>query len=230
MTSEALAKLVGVTKRYGRREALHELSLALYPGQVVGLLGLNGAGKTTLLKLLAGLLCPSAGRVEVLGRPPRAARGRIAFLPEGEGLYPWLTPADGARMMGGLYADFRPRRYWELVDFLEVPARSFKALSKGQQGRLRLAMTLARDAALYLLDEPLAGVDLLSRDRILRALVREWREEAAVVLSTHEVAEAEGMFDRVVFLKEGRVVLDAYAEDLRVRGKSVVEVFREVLA
>lgn len=230
MASEVLARFEGVSKRYVVREGLHGFSLELPQGQAVGLLGLNGAGKTTALKLLAGLLVPTAGRVEVLGQRPREARAHIAFLAESDGLYPWLTPADGERMMKGLYPDFRPGRYKELLAFLEVPARPIKTLSKGQQGRLRLALALAREAKLYLLDEPLAGIDLISRDRILRALVQEWRAEATVVLSTHEVAEAEGIFDRAVFLKEGKLILDAQAEDLRSQGKSVVDMFKEVLA
>jgi ABC-2 type transport system ATP-binding protein len=103
-------------------------------------------------------------------------------------------------------------------------------MSKGQKARLRLAMVLAREARLYLLDEPLSGIDIISRDRILKSLIREWREDACLVLSTHEVAEAEGIFERVVLLKEGKLVLDAMAEDLRAQGKSVKDAFIEVLA
>lgn len=225
-----LVSLEGVHKRYGGREGVEGISLALPAGQAVGLLGLNGAGKTTLLKLMAGLLWPDRGRVEVLGHPPRLARARIAYLPERDGLPAWLTPWEAARMMAGLYPDFRPRRYREVLDFLEVPGRPLKALSKGQRARLALALVLAREAPLYLLDEPLGGLDLISRDRILKALVREWREEATLVLSTHEVAEAEGLFDRVLFLREGRLLLDLGAEEVRARGLSVADLFKEVLA
>ncbi|WP_027894232.1 ATP-binding cassette domain-containing protein [Calidithermus chliarophilus] len=224
-----LARLEAVTKRYGGREGLHDVSLELPQGQALGLLGLNGAGKTTLLKLLAGLLVPSQGSVEVLGGRPRAMRAHVAYLSDAE-TYPWLSPADGERLMGGLYPDFNRARYRELLGFLEVPSRPSRALSRGQKARLRLAMALAREARLFLLDEPLAGIDVISRDRILKTLVRQWREDATLVLSTHEVAEAEGIFDRAVFLKDGRVVLDAGAEELRARGKSVRETFVEVLA
>jgi ABC-2 type transport system ATP-binding protein len=224
-----LARLEAVTKRYGGKEGLHGVSLELPQGQAVGLLGLNGAGKTTLLKLLAGLLLPSQGRVEVLGGRPRAMRSCVAYLSDAE-TYPWLSPADGERLMGGLYPDFNRARYRELLGFLEVPSRPSRSMSRGQRARLRLAMVLAREARLFLLDEPLAGIDLISRDRILKTLVQQWREEATLVLSTHEVAEAEGIFDRAIFLKEGRVVLDARAEELRAQGKSVRETFVEVLA
>ncbi len=225
-----IAKLTNASKRFGNADGVSELSLELNPGQAIGLLGLNGSGKSTTLKLLAGMLFPTQGSVEVLGQNPREARGQIAYLSDADNLYPWMLPADAERFMLGLYPDFNPKRYAELIGFLEVPTQAYRSMSRGQKARLRLAMALARDAKLYLLDEPLSGIDLISRDRILKSLVREWREDACVVLSTHEVAEAEGIFDRVVLLKAGRVALDAAAEDLRMQGKSVREAFIEVLA
>ena len=225
-----LLEIKGVEKRYLKTPALTGASLAVAPGQVVGLLGLNGAGKTTLLKIAAGLLLPDRGSVSLLGRPPRKARGEVVYLPEQN---PWprlATAADVARLMAGTDPRFNHRRFKELLAFLEVPARPFGEMSRGQRARVNLALALARRAPLYLLDEPLAGIDLISRDRILKALVHEWREEAAVLLSTHEVGEAEGLFDRAVFLKEGRVVLDTPVERLRAEGKSVVVAFKEVLA
>ncbi|GIW25301.1 ABC transporter ATP-binding protein [Meiothermus sp.] len=225
-----LARLNGVTKRYGKTEGVHELSLELYAGQAVGLLGLNGSGKTTTLKLLAGMLFPTAGSVEVLGQSPRKIRGQIAYLSDADHLYPWMTPLEAERLMQGLYPDFNPARYRELLAFLEVPQQGYRAMSRGQRARLRLAMVLAREARLILLDEPLSGIDVISRDRILKSLVREWREEACLVLSTHEVSEAEGIFERVLLLKEGRLALDAQAEDLRAKGQSVKDAFIEVLA
>lgn len=229
----ALAPLVhlhNVSKRYGTKEGVEELTLTLHPGQVVGLLGLNGAGKSTTLKLLSGLLLPTRGTVKVLGKSARANRGAIAYLSETDTLYPWMTPRDAARFMQGLFPDFQPERYTELLAFLKVPNRRASAMSKGLRSRMRLAMTLAREAKLFLLDEPLAGIDLISREQILGALVRQWREEACLILSTHEVYEAERLFDRALFLRDGRLVLDAEPERLRAEGKSVTQTFREVLA
>ncbi|GIW34813.1 ABC transporter ATP-binding protein [Meiothermus sp.] len=225
-----LAKLSNVTKRFGKTDGVHDLSLELYPGQAVGLLGLNGSGKTTTLKLLAGMLFPTQGQVEVLGKTPRENRGQIAYLSDADNLYAWMTPRDAERLMAGLYPDFNPGRYRELLAFLEVPQQGYRSMSRGQRARLRLAMVLARDARLFLLDEPLSGIDVISRDRILKSLVREWREDACLVLSTHEVSEAEGIFERVLLLKEGRLAMDAKAEDLRVKGQSVKDAFIEVLA
>jgi ABC-2 type transport system ATP-binding protein len=225
-----LVELKNVTRRFGNTVAVDGLSLALPSGEVVGLLGTNGAGKSTTLKLMAGLLYPDAGEVRLNGHPPRKARGQLAFLPERGQMYDWLDPKGAAGLFGTLYPDFRPPRFFELLDQLEVPRRSLAQMSKGQRARFLLAATLARKVRLYLLDEPLGGVDLITRDRILAALVSEWREDATYLLSTHEVAEAEGIFDRAVFMKEGRVVLNASAEELRERGQSVAQTFREVLA
>lgn len=225
-----LARLDNVTKLYRKNEGLRDITLAFPKGEVVGVLGLNGSGKSTMLKLLAGLLFPTSGRVTVFGGPPRTNRARIGYLGEKDALYTWMMPTDAERFMAGLYDDFDSIRYRELLDVLEVPRRKTKAMSKGERGRLRLAMALARDVKLYLLDEPLAGIDLLSREKIMTSLVREWHTDEAILLSTHEVAEAESLFDRVLFLREGRLALDANAEALREEGKSVVATFREVLS
>jgi ABC-2 type transport system ATP-binding protein len=224
-----LASLNRATKRYGRTEGVRDLTVGFPPGEVVGILGLNGSGKSTLLKLLAGLLFPTSGEVEVLGGPARGQRARVVYLGETDALWSWMTPDDAATFMQGLYDDFDPSRYRELLASLAVPQRRTKAMSKGERGRLRLAMALARNAKLYLLDEPLGGIDLLSREKILQSIVREWHTDETILLSTHEVAEAEGLFERVLYLREGRIALDATAEALRERGRSVVQTYREVL-
>jgi ABC-2 type transport system ATP-binding protein len=224
-----LASLNRATKRYGRTQGVCDLTVGFPPGEVVGILGLNGSGKSTLLKLLAGLLFPTSGEVEVLGGTARGQRARVVYLGETDALWSWMTPDDAAIFMQGLYDDFEPSRYRELLASLAVPRRRTKAMSKGERGRLRLAMALARNAKLYLLDEPLGGIDLLSREKILQSIVREWHTDETILLSTHEVAEAEGLFERVLYLREGRIALDATAEVLRERGRSVVQTYREVL-
>ena len=225
-----LAKLENVTKRYIRNEGLRDLTLDFPAGEVVGVLGLNGSGKSTMLKLLAGLLFPTDGHIKVFGGPPRRNRANMVFLGENDALWPWMTPVDAERFMRNLYADFDAPRFRELLDALKVPRRKTKTMSRGERGRLRLAMALARNAKLYLLDEPLAGIDLISREKILSQIVQEWHTDETILLSTHEVAEAEGLFERAVYLREGRLALDVSAESLREGGKSVVDTFREVLA
>ena len=224
-----LAQLREVTKRYVKTEGVRDLSLEFPAGEIVGVLGLNGSGKSTMLKLMAGLLFPTKGEITVFGGSPRGNRARTVFLGETDTLWPWMTPNDARRFMAGLYPDFDAVRFNELLDVLEVPQRKTKAMSKGERGRLRLVMALARSAKLYLLDEPLAGIDLISREKIMMSLVREWHTDETILLSTHEVAEAEGLFERVVYLRDGRLALDARAEQLREQGKSVVQTFKEVL-
>jgi len=208
-----LARLQNVTKRYIKNEGVRDLSLDFPAGEVVGVLGLNGSGKSTMLKLLAGLLFPTSGHITVFDGAPRRNRANMVFLGENDALWPWMTPVDAERFMRNLYADFDATRFRELLDALKVPRRKTKTMSKGERGRLRLAMALARNAKLYLLDEP-----------------QEWHTDETILLSTHEVAEAEGLFERVVYLREGRLALDVSAESLREGGKSVVDTFREVLA
>ena len=225
-----LARLEHVTKRYIKNEGLRDLSLDFPAGEVVGVLGLNGSGKSTMLKLMAGLLFPTDGHIRVFDAPPRSKRASIVFMGENDALWPWMTPVDAERFMRNLYADFDSTRFREMLDALAVPRRKTKTMSKGERGRLRLAMALARNAKLYLLDEPLAGIDLISREKILSSIVQEWHTDETILLSTHEVAEAEGLFERVIYLREGRLALDVSAEALRENGKSVVDTFREVLA
>jgi len=225
-----LAHLEHVTKRYVKADGVLDVSLEFPAGEVVGVLGLNGSGKSTLLKLLAGLLTPTQGAIRVFGQAPRQARSQFVFLGERDALWSWMTPKDAETFMSGVYEDFDVSRFNELLDILDVPRRKTKAMSKGERGRLRLAMCLSRDVKLYLLDEPLAGIDLISREKILSSLVQEWHTDETILLSTHEVAEAEGLFERVLLMKDGRIALDTQAEELRSQGKSVVDAFREVLA
>jgi len=225
-----MLEVIEVRKRYLGSEALKGVSFQVPRGQVVGILGLNGAGKTTLLKLIGGLLLPDGGAVRLMGKSPREQRGHIVYLPEKN---PWpeaATPKRVAALLAGTAPGFDGKRFFELVRFLAVPDKPFSQMSKGERARANLALALARRAPLYLLDEPLAGIDLISRDRILKALVHEWREEASLLVSTHEVGEAEAIFDRAIFLKEGEVVADVLVERLREEGKDVVTLFKEVLA
>ena len=221
-----LLSLREVSKDYARSRGLATTNLEVGPGEIIGLLGPNGSGKTTLLRLAAGLLTPSSGEVRIENVTPRKQQRRFAFLST-SGVFPdWMTRADVARFMSGLFPDFSAENFERLATQLDIAGQRFKALSRGNQTKLLLAATLARDVDLYLLDEPLAGIDFMTRESIIDAVLTEFRSGASVILSTHEVKDAEHLFDRVLILREGEVLLDERAESLRAAGSSVVETYR----
>lgn len=225
--------LENVEKRYLLTKALDGVSLSVDRGQVVGLLGHNGSGKTTLLKIIAGLRKPTTGQVRVFGLTPGVeTKKRVAFLPEVNTYYRWMTVDDLLRFVKAFYPDLDLDKAARLKALMNLRGETkIGALSKGQQARLKLVVGLSRQAELMLLDEPLSGIDLPSRSRILESLVGEFRQEGqTIIISTHEVKEAEPIFDRVVFLREGRIVLEGEAETLRTEtGHSMEELFGEVL-
>ncbi len=233
MVTVPLLTVNALSKRYGRTRALDGLDLELEPGCILGLLGPNGSGKSTFLKIVAGLTRPDRGEVRVLGlRPGPAARARLAYLPEVDCLYRDLTVAGTLAYVSRFFADWNSGRAAELLAFMELdPAQGVGTLSRGMRARLKLVLALARDAALLLLDEPLAGIDPRSRARIVEACIRQYNEGQSIIISTHEVLHAEGAFDEVVFLEAGRVKLAGEAEELRRRHNCTLEaLFGEVYA
>ncbi|MEW5763295.1 MAG: ABC transporter ATP-binding protein [Bacillota bacterium] len=230
--SRYIVEIDGLHKTYFRTRALNGIDLKLERGLIFGLLGPNGSGKSTLLKTIAGLVRPTSGRVLVDGQTPSVAtRALVAYLPETDHLYTWMTVRETLDFVSAFHADWEARRAAALLAFMELDAaRRVGDLSKGQRARLKLVLALSRRAPLVLLDEPLSGIDPPSRARIIRAVVGEYRlGEQTIVLSTHQVKEAEGVFDRVVFLREGRVALCETAENLRAaHGCSVQDLWERV--
>lgn len=232
----ALIAAVDLVKRYGRVEALRGVTLELPAGHIVGLVGPNGSGKSTFLKLVAGLLRPDGGSVLVNGRRPGVeAKRYVAFQPEIDHLYRWMTVQQALELQAGVVPDWNEERARSLLEFLNLTEQRktpIRNLSRGMRARLKLVLTLSREAPALLLDEPLSGIDPPSRGRIIKALIGQWRtQEQVLVLATHEVAETEGIFDRVVFLERGRVRIDEDAQALRARfGKSIQGIMEEVYA
>lgn len=198
------------------------------------MLGPNGSGKSTLLKILAGVQRPTSGVISVLGQPPsRDTKRRAAYVPEVDQYYPSMTGRRAVRFLAACFPGFDSHRAFGLLEVLAVAAdEPFGSLSRGHRARFKLALALARQAELLLLDEPLAGIDVLSRGRILHAILNEYRVgEQTMILATHELHVAEGLFDRVVLLKEGRILLADLADQLRdLRGQSIEDIFKEEYA
>lgn len=229
--TEAAVKVSNLTKKYPSALALNEISVEFPKGQITGLIGPNGSGKSTLLKIISGLVVGESGQVEVVNQEEKRLMNHIAFLPELNHLYDWMTIDQAIKFFDKQYKDFSIKKAEELVDFMNLKFdQKIKTLSKGMVGRLKLILVLARNAPLLILDEPLAGIDPNSRARILESLISEYESDfQSIIISTHEVVEAERFFDHVVFLEEGKVLLDGNTDDLRAeRNKSVQELVREV--
>ena len=221
----------GLTKAYRGKQALDHINLKLNAGQIVGLLGPNGSGKTTLIKLATGLLKPSDGEILIGGlKPGKVTKAHVAYLPDKDFLPPYMTTEQLLYMYQDFYKDFNRSKALAMISNLGLNRKQkMKEMSKGTREKLQLILTMSREAAVYLLDEPIAGVDPAARDYILRTILSNYSEKALVVVSTHLIADVEAILDDIVFLKNGQVVLHQQADDLREEtGKSVDHVFREV--
>ena len=219
-----------VTKRYGRFTALEDVNLTFEPG-VYGLLAPNGAGKTTLIKLVNGLLTPTAGELSVCGLAPgKESHALVSYLPERTSIPTWMTASQLLDFYQDFYADFRRDAAEEMLSHLHIPARQrIKQMSKGTREKVQLIMVMSRAAKLYLLDEPIGGVDPATRDYILSTIIGNYDPDAAVVISTHLIADVERVLDDVIFLAQGRVMLRSSVDQIREeKGMSVDELFREV--
>ncbi len=227
----AILECRDLTKRYGKATALEGVNLSVEPGRVVGLLGPNGSGKTTLIKLANGLLTPSAGEILIDGQKPGPeSKALVAYLPDRDYLADWMTPRQQMDFFADFYPDFDREKAQAMMDRLGIDQnQKFKQLSKGTREKVQLILVMSRSAKLYLLDEPIGGVDPATRDFILDTIIRNYNPEAAVVISTHLIADVEQVLDDVIFLKNGHVVLQSPVDAIREeKGMSVDAYFREV--
>lgn len=228
---DAVYEAHGLTKRYGRNTALNGVDFAVTPGKLVGLLGPNGSGKTTLLKISAGLLQPTAGSVLIDHTPVSVyTKAVTSYLPDRMALPTKFTADDAVDLYKDFFTDFdKPKAAAMLAD-LHINGRDkIGAMSKGTQEKMQLCLTMSRTAMLYLLDEPLGGVDPAARDYILSTILHNYSEDAALVLSTHLIDDIEKVLDEVIFLQNGKVLRQAAVDELREEtGESVDAYFREV--
>ena len=221
----------GLTKYYGGVLALDHADIAIEPGQIVGLLGPNGSGKTTLIKLANGLLQPTAGSILIDDMTPSPkTHAIVSYLPERIALTDWMNVRQLMDFYGDFYADFQREAAEQMLAQLQLPlGQTVRQMSKGTREKLQLILTMSRRAKLYLLEEPIGGVAPATRDYILHTILSNYNPEAAVVISTHLITDVESILDSVIFLNQGKVVLQSTVDDIReTRGKSVDAYFREV--
>ena len=227
----ARIEINNLTKEFGTLTALDSVALELEKGQIVGLLGPNGSGKTTLIKILNGLLTPTAGNVLINGMEPGVETKRVvAYLPDRNALPDYMNTQQLIELYQDFFTDFNRAKAENMVLDLGIDMKQqMKRMSKGTKEKLQLCLVMAREADVYLLDEPIGGVDPATRDYILRTIISNYNEDAVVIISTHLISDIESVLDDVIFLKEGKVVLHKNAEDIREEtGESVYQLFREV--
>lgn len=220
-----------LTKKYGSFFALSELTLSLDRGQIVGLLGPNGSGKTTLIKLANGLLNPTDGHIMINGLAPGTESKKIvSYLPDRSFFSEHMKVKEIISYYTDFYDNFSTDRASKMLDILEIDINSrFSALSKGTKEKIQLLLVMSRDADLYILDEPIGGVDPAARDYILQTILTNYNENATVLISTHLISDIENVLDRVIFLRNGQLALNETVDDIRCKyGKSVDTLFREV--
>ena len=220
-----------VTKRYGGVIALNNVSLTLESGKIYGLLGPNGSGKTTLIKLINGLLTPDGGIISILGNKPGVETKKIvSFLPDSSYLNSWMRVEQIVDMFCDFYEDFSAERAYKMLSGLGInKSDPLKNLSKGNKEKVCLILVMSRKATLYVLDEPIAGVDPATRDYIVSTIINNYDPEASVLLSTHLISDIEQVLDEVIFIQNGEIRLQKGVDEIREEnGKSVDELFREV--
>ncbi|MCD8356685.1 MAG: ABC transporter ATP-binding protein [Clostridia bacterium] len=231
--SEPILQCTGLCKSYGKKSALNNITFSLERGRIVGLLGPNGSGKSTLIKLANGLLTPTSGEIRISGNLPGVVtHAQVSYLPERTYLSDWMTADDLLKFFSDFYEDFNIDKAADMLTRLGIsPKDSLKTMSKGTKEKIQLVVVMSREADLYLLDEPIGGVDPAARDYILNTILTNYSESSTVVISTHLISDIEKVLDDVIFLNRGQITLHKSVDDIRAEyGKSVDALFREVFA
>lgn len=228
---DTMLKTTNLTKQYSKNRGLNGLNMEIKTGRIVGLLGPNGSGKTTLLKIAAGILRKESGEIEIDGKEPGMyTKSIVSYLPDTNYLYKWMKIKDAVKFYSDMFKDFDGQKCEELLKFMNLNEEDkVTSLSKGMLEKLNLSLTISRKAKLYILDEPLGGVDPTAREKIIDAILNNYREDSSMIVTTHLVNDIERLFDDVFFISEGKIVLEGNAEELRIsKGKSIDELYREV--
>lgn len=227
----AILECKNLTKSFGHIKAVDNVSIKVNKGSIVGLLGPNASGKTTFIKTCNDLLTPTSGEVLIAGNKPGVETKKIvSYLPEQTYLNEWMRVTDIIRYFEDFYQDFNKEKAYDMIGRLKLNANDrLKTMSKGTKEKVQLILVMSREAQLYLLDEPIGGVDPAARDYILDTIITNYNEEAAILLSTHLISDIEKILDQILFIKDGQIVMDKLVDEVREEsGKSVDSLFREV--
>lgn len=225
-----IIKLENVVKRYGKKEALKGINLEIPKGKIVGLLGPNGSGKSTMIKLLNGLLQPDEGNIEIAGMNPSTETKKIvSYLPERTYLSEWMKMKDLLKFFSDFYEDFDLEKAEEMIEALNINVdEKIKNMSKGTKEKVQLILVMSRNADVYILDEPIGGVDPAARSFIMRTILQNFSEESTLIIATHLINEIENICDEVIFLSYGEIKLQGNVDEIREeKGKSIDTLFRE---
>lgn len=227
-----IIKIENLKKSYGRHVVLDDISLSLGENQIVGLLGPNGCGKTTLIKTMTGLIKDYEGSVIIDGEKPGVhTKSIISYLPEKSYLPDWMRPIDALKYFADFYSDFDMTKAEKMISDFELDSKQkIKTMSKGQQEKISLILVMSRKAKLYILDEPLGGVDPAARDAILSLIMNNYAESSTVLMSTHLIHDIEPVLDRALMISKGKLVLNADVEKIKEGGRTVEDIFKEVFA
>lgn len=227
-----IIRIENLKKSYGRKLVLDDVSFSLEENQIIGLLGPNGCGKTTLIKTMTGLIKDYSGNILIDGAKPGVhTKSVIAYLPEKSYLPDWMKPSDAINYFADFYSDFDVRKAEQMINDFDLDMKQkIKTMSKGQQEKISLILVMSRRAKLYILDEPLGGVDPAARDAILSLIMNNYAENSTVLMSTHLIHDIEPVLDRALMISKGKLVLNADVEKIKQEGRTVEDIFKEVFA
>lgn len=228
-----MIKIVDLHKSYMTKKALRNVNLEFQSGKIYGLLGPNGSGKTTLMKVIADLHQQNEGEILICGeKPSHKTRAFVAFMPTENFIYGWMKVKEALQFYKDMYQDFDMERAEELIQFMELDKnQKVASLSTGQKARLKITLTICRRAKIYMLDEPLNGLDPISRTKIKECIIDQFDSEGVMIISTHLVNEVEQILDEVIFIGGGEIIISGESETLRAeRGKGLEDIYREVFA
>ncbi|EII6782842.1 TPA: ABC transporter ATP-binding protein [Clostridioides difficile] len=230
VSQDGIVEFKGVNKSYGTKNVLKNIDLNIPKGKIVGLLGPNGSGKSTMIKLMNGLLQPDNGEIMINGiKPSIETKKIVSYLPERTYLNDWMKVSDLLKFFYDFYSDFDVRRANEMIKSLDIDVNEkLKTMSKGTKEKVQLILVMSRNASIYILDEPIGGVDPAARSYILKTILKNYSEDSTLLIATHLISEIENICDEVIFISKGEIVLQGDVEAIREeKGKSIDALFRE---